>query len=293
MSLVEATDQEVNVEELTAALPQARNAMCASVQNEKSMAVIKGLLIGSGMNPMQFLGAVIQQGNALGMQLTTQQSENRWTITSFKKCVFNCAVIGLLPGEALGHAYFVPYTFNRGKQNEYQQITLIPGYRGLLELAFAANYLEVCQPEVVLKDEDCKFWHDTDGPQVLHQIPIRRGPKTKENVVAAYCTYRPKGGHSTLGRVIECDELQKLASGAGRRSPWNTGGFAEMSMKTSVRRTSKQWRLTRQLAQAIELDEQVDRNEIQSSLVTEPEETQQETVDLDSLPESEGGNDAD
>ena len=60
-----------------------------------------------------------------------------------------------------------------------------------------------------------------------------------------------------------------------------------MALKTAVRRAAKRWRLTRQMAYAITLDEQAEREEPQTSLVPQPDQAEG-NINLDDLPE---GND--
>jgi recombination protein RecT len=237
-----------------------------------------------GLNARQFLASVIQQANSLSVSLRKEQVEDPRTIASFCRSAFNCAVIGLIPGEALGHAYFIPYTLNRGQNGEYVSVQLIPGYRGFLELAYGNGYLLQCDPEVVLDGEECEVWHDTAGPQIKHLIPLRRGEVKPERVIATYCTYTPRGGKSTLGALVEGHVLRDIARGAGKRSPWNTGSYVAMSMKTSIRMTAKRWRVTREMASAIDLDERAERGESQHALYEE-ERGQERELDPNDIPD--------
>lgn len=258
-------------------LAQAKNMLAQDALDGREM--ITTFIQPGSLDPLHFMGAVVQEANALGLKVTDKEMENHWTRNSFKTAIRNCAVLGLLPGEVLGHAYFVPFNVkDRGVT-----INLIPGYKGLLELAWASNYLDKCQPEVVLKDEECKFWHDTEGPQVMHEIPIIRDRVKLDTILAAYCTYTPRGGSSTRGKIVTRDEIVKYHNSARQGTPWRVN-LGPMACKTSIRRTAKQWRMTRQLAQAVMLDEQAEHGEVQGSLV-EDDEPKQDIINLDTLPE--------
>lgn len=267
------------------ARPVARNVLS---QNLLTLAErVRNLIRPGTIDFEQFLACCVQATNVLEMD-ADKMGDSR-TMRSYATCIQNCAVIGLLPGSALGHAYFVPYTFYRNSPREHTIIQLIPGYRGLLELAWGAKFLLNCDPEVVVADEQVSRSHDKDGPQIKHEIPIPRVTPTKDNILGAYCTYRAKGGNSVLGEFVEGSELQKLASKASGKSPWKTN-FEAMCKKTAVRRTSKRWRQTLQLSRAVRLDEMAENDEEQELIMEDVVETAN-TIDLDKLPKSEGEGD--
>ena len=260
-------------------LPVAHNMLSKSLLNQSEK--LRNLLR-RGVDFDQFISCCVQATNVLELEKFTDPR----TMKSYAVCVQNCAILGLLPGSALGHAYFVPYTFYRNSPREHDVIQLIPGYRGLLELAWEARFLLNCDPEVVVEGEDVERWHDKDGPQIWHKIPIPRTPVSKENILGAYCTYRVKGGSSVLGEFVEATDLLQIAKKSSGKSPWRTN-FEAMAKKTAVRRTSKRWRQTRNLSLAVALDEQAEAGLEQESFVEEVLDTTKE-IDLDKLPISEG-----
>jgi len=167
---------------------------------------------------------------------------------------FNCAAVGLVPGSALGHAYFVPF---KDKNQKLHRCVFMPGYRGFLELAFANNFLVQCDPQVVLKGEDYRFFHNTDGPQVEHDFPVDRDLH-RDNVIAAYCTYKTRFG----GRGVVCVTRQELDRVDTGRNVWKYD-YVAMAMKTAIRRAAKRWRCTREMGMAINLDEMQEVGKIQ------------------------------
>lgn len=188
----------------------------------------------------QFCVAVVSEANALSRPCSPK---------SVAMAAFNCAVLGLIPGSALGHAYFVPF------KNE---CTLIIGYRGFTDLAFSTGFLRDIHANVVCSGESFEHWVDRDGPQVKHAVPLDRHPQ-QSNVDASYCVYHTvKGGHGLS--VVPKKELMKLA---GRGNVW-LSDFAAMAKKTAIRRAAKEWQITHRLGLAIELDEQAERGEQQT-----------------------------
>lgn len=194
-----------------------------------------------GVDPTNFVMACMAEANALTRPCTAK---------SVATAAFNSAVVGLIPGSALGHAYFVPY----GKE-----CTLVIGYRGFLDLAFASGFLVSVHAEVVLNGEQFRHWNNADGPQVEHEIPLERDVQ-RQNVAAAYCTYRTRGGgHGVV--VVSRGELNKVDSG---KNVWKSD-YVSMAKKTAIRRAAKEWQLTSRLARAVELDEQAERGATQAT----------------------------
>lgn len=236
--------------------------------------------VSPGIDPDQYLASAIAEVNMLRMQFSDEQLSDPRTIESIVKSVFNGAVVGLLLGPALGHAYLVGYTRHRGQKGEYVEVQFMPGYKGMLDLAFANDFLVQCDPEFVLNGEEIDRGHTEQGPYVKHRIPIPRDKPTRENIIGVYCTYATKAGGKGVV-YVERDELKQIDTG---RNVWKTN-YPAMSLKTAVRRAAKRWRLTRQMAYAVALDEQAEREEPQTSLVPQPDQAEN-GINLDDLPES-------
>ncbi len=259
-------------------LPMAKTEMASHVV--KKIEVIKSLL-SPGIEPMQFIAATMMEANTLAHQLEPEQMNDPRTIASFVKAAVNAAVVGLIPGTALGHCYFLPFTMNRGKRSEYVMIQYVPGYRGYLELAFASNFLVQCDPEVVLAGEPIRRWHD-NKPRIQHDIPTPRGQEcTRESLVGAYCTYQTRHDGDGI-TYCEREEILKVDT---KRNVWKSD-FKAQVLKTPIRRSSKLWHLTRQLAYAVDMDERAERNEPQPSLVPD-DHIADDVIDLDALEEGE------
>lgn len=163
------------------------------------------------------------------------------TPESFLGALMTCAQLGLEPGP-LGHAYLVPYG---------REVTFIPGYRGLLELARRSGQIRSVAAHAV-KEGDHFAWQLGLEPKLEHQPGTRRGQTTH---VYAVVHYRD-GGYDM--EVMDRDEIEAIrkrskASGSG---PWVTD-WDEMARKTVLRRLAKRMPMAVEFAQAVAQDERV------------------------------------
>lgn len=223
--------------ELTRYLPDPLNKGTALIIGYAELIATR---LPANVNPQNFMTACVVEANAL----TTTCSPKSVAIATF-----NCAVMGLIPGPALGHAYFVPF---KGV------CTLMPGYRGFLDLAFGNSFLKDIHCDVVLNGEDFRFWKDEHGPRLLHEVTLDRDLQ-KQNVLAAYCIYHTTSGGNGI-RVVNRRELNKVDTGM---NVWKSD-YISMALKTPIRRAAKEWKITPSLGRAILLDEQSERGDSQT-----------------------------
>lgn len=181
--------------------------------------------------------------------------------SSVLMAAFHATYVGLTPGSALGLAYFIPR--KRKREDRLARCQLEIGYKGFLDLAFGNQFLERCHAEVVLDGEEFKYWVDADGPQILHDIPnpLERPIKNthiRKHVRGAYCIYHPRSGGRGI-RWLTRDQLDEVDT---KSNVWASNYF-EMCRKSAIRRAAKDWKLTQQMANAITLDEQAERDDDQ------------------------------
>jgi recombination protein RecT len=148
------------------------------------------------------------------------------TPESFLGALMTCAQLGLEPGP-LGEAYLVPY----GKV-----CTFIPGYQGLVKLAYQSGAIEWIYADRVLEG-DHFVEHKGSDPRVEHERPPLG---TKRGATLGYYAVAKIKGAGTVHVVMdrhEIDEIRKRsrASGSG---PWVTD-YDEMAKKTVLRRLTK------------------------------------------------------
>lgn len=238
-------------------LPDPRNEAATQV---KGLLAKLASFLPATINPEQFFAAVLTEVNQLPEDVSPK---------SVVMCTVNAAIVGLLPGPALGHCHFIPFWSNRGKDNEAHICQLIIGYKGFLELAFSNDFLSSCSPEVVLKDEAFERWHETSGPQIRHSLPLNRRLQ-KSDVLAAYCTYATKAGGSGIA-LVDRMELDRVDTG---QNVW-LSDYVAMARKSAVRRAAKEWRLSNRMARAVMIDEQAERGVIQSCPEMQIEDTRE------------------
>src|SRR5690554_4947647 len=90
------------------------------------------------------------------------------TPESFLGALMTCAQLGLEPGP-LGHAYLVPYG---------REVTFVPGYRGLLELARRSGQIRTIAAHVVKQNDEFEFELGLE-PKLVHRPALRdRGDTT-------------------------------------------------------------------------------------------------------------------
>lgn len=218
--------------------------------NEAAQEVVKRIesyksVLPSGVVAQQFIASAVGEVNALKKPVTVS-----WQ--SAVKCVYNCAMVGLIPGAALGHAYFIP---RKGVLN------LELGYRGLLELAFSSGFLIGIHAQCVLTNDEFSYKVTERGP-VLEHHPSWDDDVTRQNLVAAYVVYQTKGGWHGV-KVVSRKEIDKVDT---KENVWSSR-YKEMVLKTPTRRAAKEWRQTSRMGLAIRLDEQAEADEPQESTV--------------------------
>lgn len=261
-----------------------------AAKNPVSVALVERLpdvvrFLAPGTPRDQFLDALVHEANLLAMAMDKRDLACLQTQRSFLLACFHAACVGLLPGPQ-GLCYFIPFRLGRGKASEHTAISYVPGYRGLLQLAFQTRFLVSVSTEVVLSDEPFERGHTEDGPWIRHEIPLVRKDVERDTLLGAYCTYRTRSG----GKGLEFMSRQDVAKVDTKRNVWRSD-FAVMVRKSTVRRAAKWWQTTRELSAAITLDEQADRDEQQSlPQVLDAESVRQpdEPIDLDQLEVPEG-----
>jgi recombination protein RecT len=190
---------------------------------------------------------------------------------SLFRAVLESAQLGLEPTGLLGSAYLVPYRVH-GKL----QATLIPGYRGLIDLARRSGEIESIYAQIVREKDYFRIRQGTD-PGIDHEQyipppgsdPESDDPEKVEAafpgpIVGAYmvAVLRDRSGNASIRQIewmtkaeIDAVRRRSRASGAG---PW-VSDYSEMARKTVVRRGAKYLPLTPEAVRAFSLDEEAER----------------------------------
>lgn len=211
---------------------------------------VRGLLEKSKGQFAAALPKVIDPARFMRIALTECQRTPKLldcTQVSLIGSLMEAAQLGLEPG-LLGYAYLVPY---KGK------CQLIPGYRGLVDLARRSGQIKSIHAEVVYQNDDFDFGYG-DEPFIHHK------PTKEENtgpVIAVYAVARFKD--DGIQRVVlwkrEIDAI-RARSASANEGPWVTD-YNEMAKKSALRRLCKLLPMTAEMRVAQELDIRADRGD--------------------------------
>ncbi len=165
----------------------------------------------------------------------------RCTPISFLGALMTCSQLGLEPGP-LGEAYLVPYG---------EVCTFIPGYRGLVKLAWQSGQLASIAAEAV-HEADTFEVHYGSQRRIVHVRPplgVARGPAIGWYALASF----RDGGEAFV--VMDRPEVEAIRSRskAARNGPWVTD-FDAMAKKSCVRQLAKWLPLSPELGAALAQD---------------------------------------
>lgn len=189
------------------------------------------------------------------------------TRESLLGAITTAAELGLEPSGLLGSAYIVPYNVRKNIDGTWRTVKsaqLIPGYRGLIDLARRSGEILKVEARVVrLRDE---FAIDYGSAQPITHRPFVPDPSAAPEdrdpgpYVGAYMRAVLRGDPVPQVEWMTTDEIDQVRrrSKASDDGPWTTD-WSEMARKTVVRRGSKYLPLTTDLTRALELDEEAER----------------------------------
>lgn len=240
-------DEKALVEKLQAGLPVPKNDGAGLVLLKRE--ALSSVLSSGSVTPVQFMVAALAAANELPAGVKK---------VGVVQAVFNAATLGLMFGSVRGEAYLVPYKDKKASDRAGTDIydcNLIIGYKGFRNLAYQTSFLKSFTTEVVLEGEECECWVDETGRRLNHKTPIGREIQPGgANIVAAYCQYATRTGGTGVV-VVSKNELAKARPHYSEIWKAHSG---PMSMKTAIRRASKEWMVTGNLAGAVVLDEQAE-----------------------------------
>ncbi|PTR42057.1 recombination protein RecT [Rhodococcus sp. OK611] len=158
---------------------------------------------------------------------------------SFLGALMTCAQVGLEPGP-LGEAYLVPYG---------REVTFVPGYRGLVKLAWQSGQLNSIAAHVVYEGDAFDYSYGLD-PSLTHKPALTNRGK----VVAAYAvaTFKHGGNAFEIMSIEDIEAIRKRSKASGS-GPWVTD-WNEMARKTVLKRLAKWLPLSSEFANAVQRD---------------------------------------
>jgi len=214
----------------------------------------------STIDPDHFISVALQA-------VTRQPRLLECTPLSILKALRDAAELGLEPSGLMGQAYLVPY--RRGQTYEAQ---LLPGYRGLIDLARRSGEVQTIEARVVRQRDDFDFEYGTN--QHIRHRPymnltgerepdyenergelVRGKPLDAGEYVAAFARAVLTSGVETFD-VMSIAEVNAIRarSQSANSGPWATD-YAEMARKTIAKRLLKYLPLSStRLQRALEID---------------------------------------
>lgn len=172
------------------------------------------------------------------------------TMESIFRSGLQAVELGLEPGSAVGEGYLVPYG---------NQCTFIPGYRGLISLAFRSGHVLSVKANVVYQGD--KFEYEEGLQPKLRHMPDFGANRDVASITYAYCVVMLQGGgmiYDVMTRT-EIDNIRKRSK-SGSNGPWVTD-FAEMAKKTVTRRCLKYAPMSVEMSKALALEKALEEGE--------------------------------
>lgn len=177
--------------------------------------------------------------------------------TSLYAAVMNCAELGLsCSGGPGGRAHLVP--FEDKKQNK-RIVTLIPDYKGLIDIALESGFYSGIEAHCVYTNDDFQVRLGTDSS--IRHVPAfgDRG-----EIMGAYAVAYPKEGRPVF-RYLTVDEIHHKRPAHtfndSPKNPWNNSS-AEMCCKTAVRALYKWLKTTPAMERVIDVEGASDAGEV-------------------------------
>lgn len=184
------------------------------------------------------------------------------TPMSFLGAVIQCAQLGLEPGNALGHAYILPYDKRKKIGGEWKTVSteaqLIIGYRGMIDLARRSGQIMSLSAQAVYKGDqfECSFGLD---PTLKHIPDFENPTRTQPGLLTfVYSVAKLKDG-GTQFAVMSRAEIEAIRdrSKAANDGPW-VSDYEAMALKTVIRRLFKYLPVSIEMQRAVALDEKAD-----------------------------------
>jgi recombination protein RecT len=178
---------------------------------------------------------------------------------SFLGAVIQCAQLGLEPGNALGHAYILPFDKREKVGNQWKTVRteaqVIIGYRGMIDLARRSGQIVSIDARAVYEGD--KFECELGLDARVHHVPDWQNPNradaSKLRFVYAVAKLKDGGVQFDVMSRAEVESI-RARSKAADSGPWVTD-FGAMALKTVVRRLFKFLPVSIEIQRAVGLDE--------------------------------------
>ena len=179
------------------------------------------------------------------------------TESSLWDCMLQSAQLQLYPG-ALQQCAYLPFKNNKKGVREAQ---FVPMYQGLVKLAFNTGQVKSIQADVVYERDEFSFEKGTN--KHLRHIPFLGSDADRGPARAVYCVVETtEGTHFEVKSVDWVNGIMARSKAArAGDSPWDTDPD-EMAKKSVFKHAAKWIPKSTRLAEAIEIDNTVERPDI-------------------------------
>lgn len=178
---------------------------------------------------------------------------------SFLGAVIQCAQLGLEPGNALGHAYILPFDKREKVGGQWKTVRteaqVIIGYRGMIDLARRSGQIVSIDARAVYEGDKFECMLGLD-PRIDHQPDwqnANRADPSKLRFVYAVAKLKDGGVQFDVMSRAEIEGIRARSKSADN-GPWVTD-FAAMAVKSVVRRLFKFLPVSIEMQTAVGLDE--------------------------------------
>ena len=165
--------------------------------------------------------------------------------------IIQSAQLGLEPDDLRGMAYLIPFRNNKRGTVEVQ---LLPGYKGLMDLARRSAKVSAIEADVVHTEDTFSYRKGTE--QFLHHVKSEKADPGGIKCVYALARYNNGQCQFVVLTPQDVEKIRK-SSRAGEEGPWVTH-FDEMAKKTALRQLCKLLPSSSELQTAVALDEMVE-----------------------------------
>lgn len=172
--------------------------------------------------------------------------------------IIQCSQLGLEPGNALGHAYLLPF---RNKQQGTTDVQLIIGYKGMLALARNSGQINSITARDVYEQD--QFHYEFGLHEDLKHVPSEDADRGDLTHVYAVAHLAGGGVQWDVMTRSEVEAIRKQSK-SGDSGPWKTH-FPEMAKKSVIRRLFKYLPVSVEIQKAAGLDEMADAGVSQSN----------------------------
>ena len=165
---------------------------------------------------------------------------------SFLGSIIQCAQLGLEPGNALGHVYLIPFW---NKKKGLREVQVIPGYRGLIDLARRSGQIISISARTVHEYDHFEYEYGLDERLVHKPNSDERG-----DLIGAYAVAKLRDGGQQFEYMSrrEIDKIKKDSN------PVWKDHYEEMARKTLVRRLFKYLPVSIEIASMLEISDKED-----------------------------------